>query len=279
MWALGPYCEHFGEHRELEGSVSPAVFITQCCWTPETHFVSELDCTGETVALSPVGFFCTRYASVLQTFSITKTHLCCWGTVQSRGLPDVASHASRAAFLSVCRVLWVCGVRLLLAWLHTCHGLWRQGAHVAECVSVKSRGVHTAAWASWARLLGGRRYKRVSERGAGFGGADWQGGWNRSFLEANTSFHFCLPVFCQEAFAVSRSWWLQPAVLKLSIHRLTVQCSRAIYLMCTYLLQCPSNRLPFPSSSHSVNSFVVLSTKAKSLMTSKMQYFPLKHFC
>lgn len=31
-----------------------------------------------------------------------------------------------------------------------------------------------------------------------------------------------------------------------SIHRLTVQCRKIIYLMCTYLLQCPSNRLPFP---------------------------------
>lgn len=41
-----------------------------------------------------------------------------------------------------------------------------------------------------------------------------------------------------------------------SIHRLTVQCRRVIYLMCTYHLQCPSNHLPFPSSLHSMNLFV-----------------------
>lgn len=269
---------NLGSTGSWKGSVSPAVFITQCCWTQGTHFVSELHCTERAVSLSPVGVFCTRYASVLQTFSAVTaalTHLCCWVSVQSLGFPGVASHENRSR-VSVCVQGAVGsgsrshGCTLVMA----CH----EKEHVAECVSVKSRGVHTAAWTSWASLLGGMRHKCVSERGAGFGGTDWQGGWNRSFLEANTSFHFCLPVFCQEAFAVSRSWWLQPAVLKLSIHRLTVQCRRVIYLMCTYLLQSPSNRLPFPSSPHSVNLFTVFSTKAKSLMTSKMQYFQLKHF-
>lgn len=136
---------------------------------------------------------------------VTVQSLCCRDSPVSHPLQ------TRAEFLSVCRE----GAVALFTWLHTCHGLSWEGAHVAKSVPVKSRGVHIAAWTSWASLLGGMRYKCVSERGAGFGGTDWQGGWNRSFLEANTSFHFCLPVFCQEAFAVSRSWWLQPAVLKL----------------------------------------------------------------
>lgn len=151
------------------------------------------------LALSPVGFFIHTFAAGL---------LCrAWAP----GIPSCLILCKHEQSFCLCRVLWVWA----LAHMGCTLGFSWEGAHVAESGSVKSRGVHTAAWTSWASLLGGMRYKCVSERGAGFGGTDWQGGWNRSFLEANTSFHFCLPVFCQEAFAASRSWWLQPAVLKL----------------------------------------------------------------
>lgn len=209
--SLGPDWAIWGAQGAGKGSGSPAVFITQHCWTQETHFASDWIALKKQWPFHLWGFY-SRFTSVLHIsvhWQQHWAHLCCWVTVQSLGSWDsltahpMQTHPKQSSHL--------CAGRSGLTWLHTLHGLSWGGAHVAQSVSVKSRGVRTAAWTSWASLLGGMRYKCVSERGAGFGGTDW----NRSFLEANTSFHFCLPVFCQEAFAVSRSWWLQPAVLKL----------------------------------------------------------------
>lgn len=209
----------WGAQGAGEGSVSPAMFITQCCWAQEMRalLVSWI-ALKKRWSFHLWGFFFTRYASVLQTFSTLTAaliHTFATGLLCRAWAPGIPScHIPRKHEQSfcLCRVLWVWALAHMAAHL-SC--LIMRRSSCGKSVSVKSRGVHTAACTSWASLLGGMRYKCVSERGVGFEGTDWQGGWNRSFLEANTSFHFCLPMFCQEAFAVSRSWWLQPAVLKL----------------------------------------------------------------
>lgn len=101
---------NLGSTGSWKGSVSPAVFIIQCCCTQETHFVSELFCTEPTVSLSPLGVFCTRYASVLQTLSALTAalrHTFAAGSL-CRAWHSLVSHPLQtgAEFLSLGRVLW-----------------------------------------------------------------------------------------------------------------------------------------------------------------------------
>lgn len=122
---------NLGSTGSWKGSVSPAVFITQCCWTQETHFVSELNCTEQTASLSPVGIFCTRYASVLQTFSAVTAalrHTFAAGLV-CRAWDSLVSHPMKtgAEFLSVCRVLWARALAHMaahLSWLVMRRSMW-----------------------------------------------------------------------------------------------------------------------------------------------------------
>lgn len=115
-------------------------------------FVSELNCTQETLALSPVGLFfyqiCFSSPDFQYIDSSTDTHLCYWVTVQSLGSWDsLMSHPTRtrAEFLSVCRVLWVWALAHMAAHL-SC--LIMRRSSCGKSVSVKSRGVHTAACTS-----------------------------------------------------------------------------------------------------------------------------------
>lgn len=102
LWAV------WGAQGARKGSVSPAVLITQCCWTQETRFISELNCTEETVALSPVGGFCTRYASVLQTCSALAAalgHTFAAGLAAEPrllGFPHVTTSPANTSRVSVC---------------------------------------------------------------------------------------------------------------------------------------------------------------------------------
>lgn len=124
-----------------------------------------------------------------------------------------------------------------------------EGAHMAKSRTAKSRGVHTAAWTPWASVLGGMRYKCVSERGAGFGGrqTDRAAETDRSWKQTHRSASACLCSAKRHLQSLDHDG-CNLLCWNFSIHRLTVQCRKIIYLMCTYLLRCPSNCLPFPSS-------------------------------
>lgn len=124
-----------------------------------------------------------------------------------------------------------------------------EGAHVAKSRTAKSRGVHTAAWTSWASVLGGMRYKSVSERGAGFGGrhTDRAAETDRSWKQTHRSASACLCSAKRHLQSLDHDG-CNLLCWNFSIHRLTVQRRKIIYLMRTYLLQCPSNHRPSPSS-------------------------------
>ena len=149
----------------------------------------------------------------LLTDTSTEKYFCFWGLcwAWAPGNPQLASPANmsqvplglQSTMLAHSRG---CTFAVPYSW---------EGSHVAKHSAAKSRGVHTAARTAEQACLEEQVQTRERKGGWIRRQTDWQGGWNRSFLEANTSFCFCLPVFCQEAFAVSRSWWLQPAVLKL----------------------------------------------------------------
>lgn len=83
------------------GAVSPVMFITRMLLGSRNEdFVGELNCTEETRALSPVGFFYQIIFSTPNFLSIdnsTDTHLCCWGDRAEAGLlvtPHFKSHTN-----------------------------------------------------------------------------------------------------------------------------------------------------------------------------------------
>lgn len=99
-------------------------------------------------------------------------------------------------------------------------------------------------------VLGGTRSQRVSERGgAGFGGrqTDRAAETDRSWKQTHRSASACLCSAKRHLQSLDQDGC---NLLRgnFSIHGLTVRCGKIICLMRTYLLQCPSGRLPFPSS-------------------------------
>lgn len=274
----------WGAQGAGKGSVSPAMFITQCCWAQEMRAL-----LVSWIALKKHwpfhlwGYFFTRYASVLQTFSTLTAaliHTFATGLLCRAWAPGIPScHIPREHEQSFCLCAECCGFGLSLTWLHTCHALSWEGAHVvnlwvwrAEVFTQQPAHPEQACLEEWGTNVwakGGLDLKAQTDRAAET---------DRSWKQTHRSTSACLCSAKRHLQSLDHDG-CNLLCWNFSIHRLTVQCRRIIYLMCTYLLQCPSSHLPFPSSLHSMNLFMVFSTKAKSLMTSKMQYFQLKHFC
>lgn len=94
--------ECFGEHREPgRGRGCEPSDVHHSLWGSRNEdFVSELNCTEETLALSPVGFFDQIIFSTLNFPSVdngTDTDFCCWGHHAEPGLlviPHFKSHTN-----------------------------------------------------------------------------------------------------------------------------------------------------------------------------------------
>lgn len=238
-------------------------------------FVSELNGTEETLALSPAGFFLpdmlqfSKLAVHWQQHWYTPLLLGYCAEPGLLGFPHVTSHTNRSRVPVCVRSAVGLGSRsrgctLVMAyhekelmWLN----LWVWGAEVFTQQPAHPEQACLEEWGTNVWAKGGLDLEAQTDRTAET---------DRSWKQTHRSTSACLCSAKRHLQSLDHDG-CNLLCWNFSIHRLTVQCRRIIYLMCTYLLQCPSNRLPFPSFLHSMNLFMVFSTKAKSLMTSKMQ--------